>query len=67
VGSVDSRLRRLEESGRGNCPECYQKPKLLLAYYPQHGEGEPRVPTCLTCGRPTADVLRVVYEGEGGY
>jgi hypothetical protein len=70
VGSIDSRLRHLEERG-GLCPECVRKPAALLAYYPEHGESAPQVPTCPECGRSLAVVLRVVYddedEGGGGY
>ena len=65
MGSIDSRLKRLEEGGR--CPECHLKPEAMLAYYPGRGESAPEVPTCPKCGRPLAFVVRVVYEGaEGG-
>ena len=70
MGSIDSRLRRLEESG-DSCPECGPKPEQMLAYYPERGESVPEVPTCPNCGRPLAVVLRVVRDGvpddmEGG-
>jgi len=69
VNSIVNRLRRLEDSGHGHCPECYQRPKTTLAYYPDRGERPPQVPTCLSCKRPLAHVVRVVFEGEegGGY
>ena len=66
---IRGRLKRLEDSGHSHCPECYQKPQAMLAYFPEHGETEPEVPTCPECGRPLAFVVRVVYEGyedEGG-
>ena len=70
MNSLGHRLRRLEESRHGHCPECYQKPKTMLAYCPEHGESPPQVPTCPECGRPLAHVVRVIYdegdEGEGG-
>jgi len=65
VGSIDSRLRRLEESG-GRCPECSLKSEQVLAYYPERGESAPEIPTCPECGRSLAHVVRVVYEDEGG-
>ena len=61
---IKSRLRRLEESGHGHCPECYQKLKTMLAYYPEQGESAPEAPTCLSCSRPLAYVMRVVYDGN---
>jgi hypothetical protein len=73
VNFIKGRLRRLEESRHGACPECYQKPKTVLAYYPEQGESPPEVPTCPECGRPLAFVVCVVDgvlvdddEGEGG-
>jgi len=71
VNFIRARLKRLEESRRGHCPECYQKPQAMLAYFPEHGETKPaaKLPTCPECGRPLAFVVRVVYEGyedEGG-
>ena len=63
---IRRRLVALEESRHGTCPECYQKPKTTLAYYPGHGESAPaaKLPTCPECGRPLAHVLRVVCEGD---
>ena len=63
MGSIDSRLRRLEE--RGGCPECHGKPEAIHAYYPSEGEPEPEPERCPVCGRPLGIVLRVVYDGEG--
>ena len=63
--SIDSRLRRLEEP-HGRCPECGCKPETMLAYYPEHGESAPQIPTCPECGRSLAVAVRVVYEDEGG-
>ena len=62
------RLRRLEERGHsGRCPECRLTPMEVLAYYPARGESPPaKLPTCPSCGRPTAHVMRVVYEGDEG-
>ena len=71
MGSISSRLRRLEDSRHsGRCPECYLWPEPTLAYYPGRGESPPEVPTCPSCRRPLAHVVRVVYEGDeggGGY
>jgi len=72
VGSIDSRLRRLEESGDG-CPECglsaaTRRP--LAVVYPDDSdkgfEGDPYA-SCPRCGHALYTVLRVVYgEEEGG-
>jgi len=65
VSFIKSRLKRLEESRHGVCPECYQKPKTMLVYYPERGESPPaKLPTCPECGRPLAHIMRVVYEGD---
>ena len=61
---IRGRLARLEESRHGHCPECYQKPKTVLAYYPERGETAPEVPTCPECGRSLAFVVCVVYVYE---
>jgi hypothetical protein len=66
VNFIRGRLRRLEESGHGACPEYNLKPGRTLVYYPERGESAPEVPTCPECGRPLAHVVRVVYEGEEG-
>jgi hypothetical protein len=66
VNFIKSRLKALEESRHGRCPECYQKPKTVLAYYPEQGESPPEVPTCPSCGRSLAHVIQVVHDDEGG-
>jgi hypothetical protein len=71
VGSIDSRLRRLEEGG-GSCPECglsaaARRP--IAVIYPDDTdkgfEGDP-YEACGACGEPFYTVLRVVYDAEGG-
>jgi hypothetical protein len=73
VGSIDSRLRRLEESG-GSCPECALSAgarRPVAVVYPEEAdkgfEGDP-YEACTACGEPLYVVLRVVYddEEEGG-
>jgi len=64
VGSIDSRLRRLEESG-DSCPECAARPLQTYPYYPDDSESAPTVPVCPSCGRELGILLRVVYEGGG--
>jgi len=66
VNFIKSRLEALEQSRHGTCPECRLAPERTLAYYPERGEDPPAVPTCPSCKRPLAHVIRVVYEGEGG-
>ena len=65
---IKNRLEALEESRRGRCPECYQKPKTTLAYCPEQGESASaaKLPTCPSCKRSLAHVIRVVYDEEGG-
>ena len=74
VGSIDSRLKRLEESG-GRCPECglsAQERRPIAVVDPDDpGEGFEGDPyeACAACGEPLYVVLRVVYgdeEGGGG-
>jgi len=71
VSSIDSRLRRLEESG-DSCPECglsatARRP--IAVVYPDDPDksfdGDP-YERCPECGRPLYTVLNVVYEGEEG-
>jgi hypothetical protein len=70
LGSIEARLRRLEESG-GRCPECAARPLQTYPYCPEDGESAPTVPACPSCGRYLGVILRVVYdrptgeEGEG--
>jgi len=81
VSSIDSRLRRLEERGRGGrCPECNLSPDghgyivLIDERHPEKSfKGDP-YETCARCGRLLYQVIRVVYdppageeEGGGGY
>ena len=61
--SLKGRLQRLEEPGR--CPECRLSVDGTIVC--REGE-EPREPKrCQACGRALESVIRVVYEGEGGY
>jgi hypothetical protein len=71
VGSIDSRLRRLEESG-GGCPECglsAQERRPIAVVYPDDPgkgfEGDPHE-ACGACGESTYTVLRVVYDADRG-
>jgi hypothetical protein len=79
VGSIESRLRRLEERGRGGrCPECGLPPDgpgyivLMNQARPEESfKGDPEE-RCVRCGRYLYFVIRVVYdspdeEGGGGY
>jgi hypothetical protein len=59
MGSIDSRLRRLEEHDRGGCPECSGTASYVVVY----GTDTPSRKACPACGRPLV-VLRVVYDGE---
>src|SRR5215216_3395645 len=72
VGSIDSRLRRLEESG-GSCPECglsAQERRPIAVVYPEDsdkGFAGDHYEACGACGESLYTVLRVVYgEEEGG-
>jgi DNA-directed RNA polymerase subunit RPC12/RpoP len=68
VGSIDSRLRRLEEEGRrGACPECKLPPDapgsivLIDEEHPEESfEGDPDE-RCQRCGRRLWLVIEVVY------
>ncbi len=75
MGSIEARLRRLEESGCGGpCPECGLRPEspkpiaVINEEHPDKGfEGDPHA-ACARCKEPLYTVLRVVYyaeEGEG--
>jgi hypothetical protein len=72
VGSINDRLRRLEDSEAGNrCPECGLAPderRKIAAVYPDEPgkgfQGDPHE-KCSRCGRPLYTVLRVVREGGG--
>jgi hypothetical protein len=72
VSSIDSRLRRLEESG-GSCPECglsAQERRPIAVVYPDDAdkgfEGDP-YEACGACGEPLYTVLRVVYDSPREY
>jgi len=72
VGSIDSRLKALEEGGQGACPECGLAPdarRPIAVVYPDEPgkgfEGDPHE-TCARCGRPLYVVLRVVYDSPAG-
>jgi hypothetical protein len=71
VGSIDSRLQRLEGQGH-RCPECglapheRRPPALINEEHPDKSfDGDP-YERCPECGRPLYTVLNVVYEGEEG-
>ena len=71
MSSIDSRLRRLEESG-GGCPGCgqaAQERRPLAVVYPDDSdkgvEGDP-YEACGACGEPLYTVLRVVYDADQG-
>ena len=78
--SLEGRLRRLEEHGRGGfCPECGFPPDsegtivLIDEEHPERSfQGDP-AERCKRCGRYLWCVIRVVYEsagdseGGGGY
>jgi hypothetical protein len=71
VGSIGSRLKRLEGRGRGSCPECGLSPdghrRIAVIYDedPEKGfQGDPNE-KCNRCGRPLYTVIRVVYEDAG--
>ena len=70
VGSIDSRLKRLEESRHERCPECGLAPdaRRPIAVVdpddPGEGfEGDPHE-TCAACGEPLYVVIRIVYDGD---
>ena len=70
MGSIDSRLRRLEDSEAGNrCPACLlasDERRPIAAVYPEEpdkgfqGDTDER---CERCGRNLYTVLRVVRDG----
>jgi hypothetical protein len=70
VGSIDSRLRRLEDEGRcGPCPECNLPPDgpgyivLIDETRPEKRfQGDPDE-RCGLCGRLLYQVIRVVRDG----
>jgi hypothetical protein len=70
VGSIDNRLRRLEEGGR--CPECGLAPdehgRPVAVYEEDRGRGfqGDTSERCGRCGRLLYQVIRVVYEGGEG-
>jgi hypothetical protein len=75
VGSIDSRLRRLEGQGH-RCSECglsAEARRPIAVVYPDEPgrgfEGDP-YEACTACGEPLCTVIRVFYEDasneEGG-
>jgi hypothetical protein len=60
VGSIDSRLTRLEEQGHRGCPECSGTASYVVVY----GTDTPSQKACPACGRPLV-VLRLVFDEEG--
>jgi len=71
VGSIDSRLRRLEEQGNrcsecGHAPDERRPPAVVDEEHPDKSfDGDP-TETCARCGRPLYVVLRVVYDPPAG-
>ena len=76
TSTLESRLRRLEERGRGVCPECGFPPDskgIIVLIDEEHPEkslqGDPDE-RCPRCGRFLYTVIRVIYDspidGEGG-
>jgi hypothetical protein len=73
VGSIASRIRRLEEQGRrGACPECKLPPDghgyIVLKGEAAPGEtfsGDPDE-RCKRCGRLLWCVIEVVYDSPAG-
>ena len=75
--SLEGRLRRLEEHGRGGrCPDCGlaldERRKMAVVYeeYPDKSvEGDP-YEACASCGEPLYTVMQIVYDSpaskEGG-
>ena len=69
MGSIDSRLRRLEEQGHGgSCPECGLSPEdkgnivMIDKERPEESfKGDPSE-RCARCGRFLYVVFRVVYD-----
>jgi ribosomal protein L34E len=71
VGSIDSRLARLEARGH-RCPECGLAPNgprpiaVIHEERPEESfEGDPHE-ACTICGQPLHTVIRVFYGDEGG-
>jgi hypothetical protein len=71
VGSIVSRLRRLEERGDG-CPECglsaAARRPIAVVYPddPDKGFEGDLYASCAACGEPLHVVLRVVYDSPTG-
>ena len=72
MGSIDSRLRRLEEQGRGECPECGLSPdgrRNIVLIDEENREksfqGDPGE-RCGRCGRHLYTVIEVVYGDDQG-
>jgi hypothetical protein len=73
MGSIEGRLRRLEERERGGtCPECGLPPEghgymvLIDEGHPEKSfKGDP-YERCGRCGRPLYQVIRVVYNSAEG-
>ena len=71
MGSIENRLKRLEESG-DSCPECGLAPdarRPIAVVYPDDSdkgfEGDP-YEACTACGEPLYTVIRVVYDDDEG-
>lgn len=71
MGSIDSRLRRLEEQGH-RCPECGlapDEPREMAVIYEEDPEssfrGDP-YEACASCGQPLYTVINVVRDSPAG-
>ncbi len=72
MGSIDSRLRRLQARGH-RCPECGLAPNgprpiaVINEERPEESfEGDPHE-ACAGCGQPLYTVVQVVYDRPRGY
>jgi hypothetical protein len=68
MGSIEGRLRLLEEQGhRGRCAGCGLRPQ-DGAYVVAYGNDPAAhvLEVCPECGRSTKVHIRVVYDGEEG-
>ena len=63
VGSIDKRLRRLEERGLGPWPECAGTAGHVVVYDETDHTAQDK--SCSACGRPLV-VINVVYDSPAG-
>ncbi len=63
MGSIERRLRNLEDSSGGRCPECAERLKRIVVRYP--GDPYPEAERCPACGGfPHGTIIRVIYGEE---